>query len=186
MKYPLIRNNFNRDDLDAVINLLRQDDPRLTNGQNVKAFEAAWSDWLGVKFSVFVNSGSSANLLSMALLKQRHPNGGEVIVPPLTWVSDIASVLQTGFTPVFADIELKTLGMDTSKILEVITDKTKAVFLSHIQGFNALTDTLLDVLDEKGIALIEDVCGLTEQHITGSDWDHLDGHLTFLFITHIT
>ena len=149
MKYPLIRNNFNRDDLDAVINLLKQDDPRLTNGSNVQAFEAAWSSWLGVKFSVFVNSGSSANLLSMALLKQHFPAGGEVIVPPLTWVSDISSVIQMGFTPVFADIDCRTLGMDVAKILEVITDKTRAVFLSHIQGFNALTDELLDTLKKR-------------------------------------
>ena len=54
MKYPLIRNNFNRDDLDAVIALLQEDDPRLTNGPKVKEFEEAWSDWLGVKYSVFV------------------------------------------------------------------------------------------------------------------------------------
>ena len=81
MKYPLIRNNFNREDLDGVISLLNQDDPRLTNGSNVQAFESAWSAWLGVNFSVFVNSGSSANLLSLVLLKQRFPEGGEVIVP---------------------------------------------------------------------------------------------------------
>ena len=57
MKYPLIRNNFSRSDLDAVIALLQEDDPRLTNGPKVKQFEDAWSDWLGVKYSVFVNSG---------------------------------------------------------------------------------------------------------------------------------
>ena len=158
MKYPLMRNNFDRTDLDEVINLLKQDDPRLTNGTNVQDFESAWSNWLGVRFSVFVNSGSSANLLSLALLKHRFPEGGEVIVPPLTWASDISSVLHTGFTPVFADVDRRTLGMDTAKILEAITDKTRAVFLSHIQGFNALTDKLLDTLTQRGIALIEDVC----------------------------
>ena len=113
-----MRNNFDRTDLDEVINLLKQDDPRLTNGTNVQDFESAWSNWLGVRFSVFVNSGSSANLLSLALLKHRFPEGGEVIVPPLTWASDISSVLHTGFTPVFADVDRRTLGMDTAKILE--------------------------------------------------------------------
>ena len=63
-----------------------------------------------------------------------------------------------GFHSVFADIDRRTLGMDTRKILEAITHKTRAVFLSHIQGFNALTDELLDVLKKRGIALIEDVC----------------------------
>jgi len=158
MKYPLIRNNFNRDDLDAVIALLQEDDPRLTNGPKVKEFEEAWSDWLGVKYSVFVNSGSSSNLLSIALLKIKHPEGGEVIVPPLTWSSDIASVIHNGFTPVFVDIDPRTLGMQTDAILKAITPKTRAVFLSHIQGFNALTDELLAGLEAKGIPLIEDVC----------------------------
>ena len=144
MKYPLIRNNFSRSDLDTVIALLRADDPRLTNGPKVREFEKAWSDWLGVKYSVFVNSGSSANLLSMAALKLKYPEGGQVIVPPLTWVSDIASVLQNGFAPIFVDIDPRTLGMETEAILDAITPSTRAVFLSHIQGFNGLTDRLLN------------------------------------------
>ena len=111
MKYPLMRNNILREDLDAVIEHLRQDDPILTNGPNVRAFEKEWSEWLGVKYSVFVNSGASANLLSMAVLKLRHPEGGEVIVPPLTWISDVATVIQNGFTPVFADIDPRSLAM---------------------------------------------------------------------------
>ena len=102
-----MRNNIAREDLDAVIDHLKQDDPILTQSVNVRAFEEEWSQWLGVKYSVFVNSGASANLLSMALLKMRHPEGGEVLVPTLTWVSDIASVLQNGFTPVFVDIEMQ-------------------------------------------------------------------------------
>ncbi len=158
MKYPLIRNNFSRSDLDSVIALLRSDDPRLTNGPKVQEFEKAWSDWLGVKYSVFVNSGSSANLLSVAALKLKYPEGGQVIVPPLTWVSDIASVLQHGFDPIFVDIDPRTLGMETEAILAAITPLTRAVFLSHIQGFNGLTDRLLEELGRRGILLIEDVC----------------------------
>jgi len=158
MKFPLMRNNILREDLDAVIEHLKQDDPILTHGANVRAFEAEWSEWLGVKYSVFVNSGASANLLTMAILKIRHPDGGEVIVPPLAWVSDIASVLQNGFKPVFADIDPRTLSMDSSRILAKITDKTRAVFLTHVQGFDGLTDELLDELKRRQIPLIEDVC----------------------------
>jgi len=153
-----MRNNVLRADLDAVIEHLKQDDPILTNGAQVRAFEREWSQWLGCKHSVFVNSGSSANLLSLALLKLRFPEGGEVIVPPLTWVSDIASVLQNGFTPVFADIDPRTLGMATGNILEAITPQTRAVFLTHAQGFDALTDELLTALASRDIPLIEDVC----------------------------
>lgn len=158
MKFPLMRNNILREDLDAVIEYLKQDDPILTHGANVRAFEAEWSAWLGVKFSVFVNSGASANLLTMAILKTRHPEGGEIIVPPLTWVSDIASVLQNGFRPVFADIDPCTLGMDPSQILSKINDRTRAVFLTHVQGFDGLTDNLMEELKRRNIPLIEDVC----------------------------
>jgi CDP-6-deoxy-D-xylo-4-hexulose-3-dehydrase len=158
MKYPLMRNNVSRSDLDAVIEHLKTDDPILTNGPKVREFETAWSQWLGVRHSVFVNSGSSANLLSMTVLKMRYPEGGEVILPPLTWVSDVSSVLQSGFKPVFCDIELSTLAMQPDEILSKITDKTRAIFLTHAQGFNGLSDQLIETLDERGIALIEDVC----------------------------
>jgi CDP-6-deoxy-D-xylo-4-hexulose-3-dehydrase len=76
----------------------------------------------------------------------------------LTWISDIASVLQNGFTPVFVDIDPRTLGMDNKKVIAKLSDKTRAVFLSHIQGFDALTDELIDELRRRNIPLIEDVC----------------------------
>ncbi len=158
MKFPLMRNNILREDLDAVIEHLKQDDPMLTHGANVRAFEAEWSAWLGVKYSVFVNSGASANLLTLAALKIRHPEGGEVIVPPLGWVSDVAAVLQNGFKPVFADINPRTLAMDSAQILDRITDQTRAVLLVHAQGFDGLTDELLGELQRRHIPLIEDVC----------------------------
>ena len=158
MKYPLMSDNITREDLNLVIEHLKKDNPRLTNGAECRAFEEAWSKWLGVKYSVFVNSGASANLLSMTMLKILHPKGGEVIVPPFTWISDVASVLQCGFTPVFVDIDLNTLGMNTEGILKAITPKTKAVFLTYAQGFNCLTDELLLKLQALNIPLIEDVC----------------------------
>ena len=158
MKFPLMRNNILREDLDAVIEHLKQDDPILTHGANVRAFEEEWSAWLGVKYSVLVNSGASANLLTMAILKIRHPEGGEVIVPPLTWISDIASVLQNGFTPVFVDIDPHSLAMDAKQVLSKINDKTRAVFLTHVQGFDGLTDELISELKRMNIPLIEDVC----------------------------
>ena len=157
MKYPLMRNNILREDLDAVIEHLKQDDPILTHGANVRAFEAEWSQWLGVKFSVLLNSGASANLLSMAILRIRHPDGGEVIVPPLTWISDIASVLQNGFTPVFVDIDPRSLAMNPEQVIAKLSDRTRAVFLTHVQGFDGLTDGLLAELERRGVPLIEDV-----------------------------
>ena len=158
MKFPLMRNNILREDLDAVIEHLKQDDPILTHGPNVRAFEDEWSKWLGVKYSIFVNSGASANLLTMAILKIRYPEGGEIIVPPLTWISDIASVIQNGFTPVFVDIDPYTLGMKDEDVLSKISSKTRAVFITHVQGFDALTDKLIAELKKRNIPLIEDVC----------------------------
>ena len=118
MKFPLMKNNLLQEDLKPVIELLMEKDPKLTAGPKVKEFEEAWSEWLGVKYSVFVNSGSSANMLTLAALKLKFPEGGEVIVPPLTWVSDIASVLQLGFNPVFVDIDPYHLGMDNEQIIK--------------------------------------------------------------------
>ena len=92
------------------------------------------------------------------MLKIKHPEGGEVIVPPFTWVSDIASIIQCGFTPVFVDIDLDTLGMNTNGILNAITNKTRAVFLTYAQGFDCLSDKLLSELQLRNIPLIEDVC----------------------------
>jgi CDP-4-dehydro-6-deoxyglucose reductase, E1 len=158
MKYPLMSDNISREDLDLVIEHLKKDNPKLTNGPECRAFEEAWSKWLGVKYSVFVNSGASANLLSMTMLKIKHPEGGEVIVPPFTWISDIASIIQCGFTPVFVDIDLDTLGMNTDGIINAITDKTCAVFLTYAQGFNCLSEKLLIELGNRNIPLIEDVC----------------------------
>jgi CDP-6-deoxy-D-xylo-4-hexulose-3-dehydrase len=150
-------NNVTRADLDALITYLQKDNPRLTHGPAVFDFESQWSSWLGVEHSVMVNSGASANDLTMLALREMHGTG-EVIVPPLTWVSDVASVLHAGHKPVFVDINPKSFAMDTDKVIAAITPKTKAVFLTHVLGFNGLTNELVVELNRLGIPLIEDVC----------------------------
>mgnify|MGYP001397115514 CR=1 FL=1 len=160
MKYPLMRQNIQREDLDSVIELLKEDDPKLTSGPRVREFEEKWSQWLGVKYSIFVNSGSSSNLLAIAWLKEQYPEGGRVIVPPLTWSSDIASVLWMGFKPVFVDIKLESLAINDN-LLEKTFDKyndIRAVFLTHAQGINGLTEKTIKLCKDKKIHLIEDVC----------------------------
>lgn len=155
-KWPLMEDNVTRQDLDALIEFLKGM-PRLTQSANVQALEQEWSQWLGVKHSVFVNSGASANLITMGAIKQLY-GGGEVIVPTLTWVSDISSVLLHGFTPVFVDINPRNLCMDEDQVIAKLTDKTRAVFLTYVQGFNGLSERLLSELEKRGIPLIEDVC----------------------------
>jgi CDP-4-dehydro-6-deoxyglucose reductase, E1 len=155
--WPLMKNNISREDLDRVIDLLSKDDPKLTHGPHVKEFEDEWSKWLGVSGSVMVNSGASANDLTMMAIKELF-GPGEVIVPALTWVSDIASVLNTGMTPVFVDIDPQSLGMSLNSIQRSISPKTRAVFLTHVLGFNAISNELLKLLKDSNIPLIEDVC----------------------------
>ena len=156
LDWPLMENNITMEDLNVLIEFLKGQ-PRLTQSGNVLAFEKEWSEWLGVKYSVYVNSGASANLVTMAALKYLYGTG-EIIVPPLTWVSDIASVIQNGFTPVFVDINPRNLCMDDEQVIAKLSEKTKAVFITQVQGFNGLTDHLLETLEEKDVPLIEDVC----------------------------
>lgn len=156
LNWPLMENNITEHDLDTVIEFLKGM-PILTQSKNVRAFEEEWASWLGVKYSVFLNSGASANFISMEIIKHLY-GVGEIIVPPLTWISDIASVIRSGMNPVFADINPRTLSMDTEEILKKINPKTKAVFMTHCQGFNGLTEKLVRTLEELKIPLIEDVC----------------------------
>ena len=126
--HPLMDNNITDSDVNSLILFLKKNKKKIfTQSKKVIEFENKWSKWLGIKYSVFVNSGSSANLLTLQALKILYGTG-EVIVPPLTWISDIASVIQNGFKPVFVDINPKNLCMDEEQILKSINRKTKAVF----------------------------------------------------------
>ncbi len=153
-----MESNIEEDDITALTEFLSQRPiPHLTNGSKVAEFEKAWSEWLGVKHSVFVNSGSAANQITMLVLKYLS-GAGEVIVPPLTWVSDIASVMQAGHTPVFCDINLKNLSFDIDFLKSKITENTKAIFVTHVLGLNGMTDELIELAATHNIPIIEDVC----------------------------
>jgi len=149
-------NNILSEDKETLIEFIRTSD-RFTNGPKVQEFERAWSQWLGIKHTVFVNSGASANFITMAVLRDLY-GAGVVIVPPIAWSSDISSVFAAGHTPVFVDIDLKNLAMAETEILSHITDKTRAIFLTHVLGFNGLSENLLRELEKRNIPLIEDVC----------------------------
>jgi CDP-6-deoxy-D-xylo-4-hexulose-3-dehydrase len=156
--HPLMENNIEQEDINEIIKFLKNNKKRIfTQSEKVKEFEFKWSKWLGVKYSVFVNSGASANLLSITAIKILFGTG-EIIVPTLTWISDIASVIQNNFKPIFIDIDPKNLAMNEKLLLKKISKKTRAVFLTHVQGFNGLSDNLLKILKKKKIPLIEDVC----------------------------
>lgn len=164
LNIPLMSNNILPEDIEALIAFLRTSN-RFTNGPKVQEFERAWSNWLGVKYTLFVHSGSAANFITMAVLRDLY-GAGEVIVPPIAWSSDISSVFAAGLTPVFVDVSLENLAMAEDEILSHITEKTRAVFLTHVLGFNGLSDRLLRELEKRNIPLIEDVC---ESH--GASWN---------------
>ena len=150
--------NIDKEDIKSLIDFLSQDQiPKLTNGPKVVEFENAWGEWLGTKYNLMLNSGASANELTMLAMKYLYGDG-EIIVPPLTWISDISSVLFSGYKPIFCDVNLKNLSFDIDKLKACITPNTKAIFLTHVLGINALTDELLDICEKNNIKLIEDVC----------------------------
>ena len=156
MKHKLMENNISIDDNKSVISFLKKN-PILTNNKKVEEFEKKWSKWLGVKYSVFVNSGSAANLVSMSYLRTLYEDG-EIIVPTITWVSDITSVLYSNFKPIFVDIKMENLAMSEEMIEKAINKKTRAIFLTHILGLNGLTNKILEIIRKNKILLIEDVC----------------------------
>ena len=163
--WPLMSNNINQNDKKALIKFIRISD-KFTNGEKVKKFEKKWSKWLGVKYSTFVNSGASANLITLKILKEIKKNKTEVIVPAFTWNSDVVSIINSGLKPIFVDISLKNLALDEEKVKKKITKKTAAIFLTHAMGFEEISKNFIRDSKKKNILLIEDVC---ESH--GSNLD---------------
>ena len=158
LSHPLMNDNIDREDINSVINFLSGENiPKLTNGPKVVEFENSWGNWLGTQYNLFVNSGASANELTMLAIA--HMIGeGEIIVPPLTWISDISSVLFAGHKLVFVDVNFTNLSFDIDKLKAAITPNTKAIFLTHVLGINAITKELLEICEKNNILLIEDVC----------------------------
>lgn len=155
-KWPLINDNITLEDRKKLVDFILSN-RRLTNGEKVKEFEKIWSNWLGVKHSTMINSGSSGNFISIAIVKELL-GIGEIIVPPLGWVSDVSSITQLGMVPVFVDISLDNLSITAENIKSAITPKTKAIVLVHCLGFNGINEEIIKIARENNILLIEDCC----------------------------
>ena len=154
--WPLINDNISQSDREVLADFCLNGE-RFTNGPKVKEFENIWSEWLGTKHSVMVNSGASANYISIAMVKELLGEG-EIIVPPLGWVSDISSVAQLGMTPVFVDISFDNLAITAENIKQAITPKTKAIVLIHCLGFNGINNEIIKIAKDNNLILIEDCC----------------------------
>tara|TARA_B100001175_G_scaffold311270_1_gene315466 strand:+ start:471 stop:1595 length:1125 start_codon:yes stop_codon:yes gene_type:complete len=153
-----------------------------TCGKKVEEFENKWSEWLGCKHSLFVTSGSTANLLLLASVKEFYniPNGSKVLVPACTWVTNVSPVFQTGLEPVFCDINLDNYSFDTDHLPD---DDIKIVFITHLLGLNAPMEKIKNKYPTA--IFIEDICeshGITDEHGkkrgygTGSTFSFYYGH----------
>jgi CDP-6-deoxy-D-xylo-4-hexulose-3-dehydrase len=121
---------------DAIKELL-DSNKQLTLGENVMEFEEQFAKFVGSKFAVMVNSGSSANLLAVASLfyceNPLHP-GDEVIVPAVSWATTYSPLQQYGLKLVFVDIDIETLNMDLHQLKRAITPKTRLIVGVNIIG----------------------------------------------------
>lgn len=157
--WKLQENIIDHSQLETLVDFIKTTD-RFTQFKKVREFEEAWSKWQGCKYSVFVNSGSSANLIIIDLLKDLYEwrRDDEIIVPTVTWITDISSVLQLGLKPVFVDINVNDFSFDYDKLKKKINSKTKAIFLTHLLGFPADIARVKKIINDKKIVLIEDCC----------------------------
>lgn len=140
----------------------------VTAGENVFKFERKFSEMFNVKHSHMVNSGSSANLVLISALKKRFNwnDDDEIIVSPVGFATTISVLYQNRLKPIFIDIEWDTLNFDVSKIENVITNKTKAIFVSPVLGNSPDIDKLLELCEKYNLYLVGDNCDSL-----GSKWN---------------
>ncbi len=133
---------------------------RFTQFEKVKEFERAWSVWQNTSYSTFVNSGSSADLVMLDAVKEFYKidDGAEVLVPVVTWTTNITSVIQTKMSPVFVDINLDDLSFDYEKLERAITSKTRIILVTHLIGIPANIERLSAISEKYNLILLEDCC----------------------------
>jgi CDP-4-dehydro-6-deoxyglucose reductase, E1 len=134
--------------------------PKLTQGKEVKKFENKFSNWNSSKYSILVNSGSSANLIMIYAAKEYYKwkNQDEIIVPSLTWPTTVNPVIQAGLKPIFVDTNFQDLSLNYEELKKKINKKTKAIFLAHILGFPADVKKIKKMIIGKNIKIFEDCC----------------------------
>ena len=182
MFWPLMKSAITESDKIKLIEFIASTD-KFTCGEKVTEFEKNWCEWLACKHSLFVTSGSTANILLLSAVKELYkiPNGSKVLVPACTWVTNVAPVFQLGLEPVFCDINLKDYSFDTENLPN--DDDIKIVFVTHLLGFNAPMDKLKEKYPRA--IFLEDICeshgikepsGRKRGHGTGSTFSFYFGH----------
>ena len=153
MKIPLFRIYWDENDIKSVDRIIRSGKSWCV-GKEIEEFERKIADYLGVKYCVTTNSGSSA--LHALMLAHGFGNGDEVIVPSFTFIATAYAPMYVGAKPVFADVEEKSLGLDPDDVRKKITKRTKAILPIHYGGIPCRIKELREIADEHGLKLIED------------------------------
>ena len=159
--YPLIKNPFRKKDLLQAIKVLKSN--KITAGKIAANFEKVFKRKLKINQSLMVNSGSSANLLAFQCLvnpyrKRILNKNDEVLIPTLCWSTSLWPIVQSGLKPVFVDVDIKTLNINTKDMEKKINKKTKVIMLVHVLGNSTNMDEILRIKKKYNLILIEDTC----------------------------
>jgi CDP-6-deoxy-D-xylo-4-hexulose-3-dehydrase len=158
-KINLVKDTIDSEDINKLIDWLKTN-PKLTKGELTIEFEKIWSKWLGVKYSVFVNSGSSANLAAIySLILSGKLKNNKIIVPAVSWVTTVTPAIQLGLEPLMCECDMSNLGLDIEHLKRLINDENPAaIILVHVLGFPNHMKEIMELCEENNILLIEDTC----------------------------
>ena len=172
--WKLQENILEQKDKNKLVEFINSTD-RFTQFEKVKKFEKKWSQWQGITFSTFVNSGSSADLIMMDAIKEYYdiPDGSEVLVPAVTWTTNITSVIQAKLKPVFVDINLNDLSFNYDLLKKAVTSKTRIILITHLIGFPANLTMIKEIAEKKNLIILEDCC---ESHGAVFDGEKIGNH----------
>jgi CDP-6-deoxy-D-xylo-4-hexulose-3-dehydrase len=187
--YSLASTTWDSQELKIATELLTSG--KLTMGPEVAKFEKNFANYIGTKYAVMFNSGSSANLGMIAGIRYMRNSplkeGDHIVVPAVSWSTTYYPVNQSGFILDFVDVDYETLNIDIDKVNAAITSRTKAIFAVNLLGNPAKLKELRLLADEKGLVLIEDNCESLgadiDSQMTGSFG--LAGSHSFFFSHHI-
>ena len=156
----LVKDTIDNKDIDNLIDWLKTY-PRLTKGSVTLQLEEKWSKWLGRKYSVFCNSGSSANLLMMSVVKERLAGKSNlrVVVPSVAWATDLAPVIQLGIIPELCDCNMDDLSVDLEHLEDIFMRRMPDAFiLVSVLGLVPNMDKIVELCDKYNVMLLEDTC----------------------------
>jgi perosamine synthetase len=153
-KIPLARPYVGEEEVAAVSSVIRSG--QLSMGQKVKEFENSFAAYLGRKYAISVNSGTSGLQLCLQALNLKP--GDEVITSSFSFVASSNPIIFAGAKPVFVDIDERTFNIDPKKIEQAITTRTKAIVLVHLFGNSADMDAINVIADKYNLIIVEDAC----------------------------